>query len=98
MENNEFQKVYIKNFTCFYFDDIIKLEDFDLDNILLDEKSHENILICGISYKALIGSKSLSIKFDKINVFVRIYDWTRYLTLFLAMDSMMLFTTELDIL
>ena len=40
VENNEFQKVCVKNRTCFYFDDIIKLEDFDLDNvkILDDEK------------------------------------------------------------
>ena len=38
-------KVRIKNRTCYYFDDIIKLEDFDLDNILIDEKSYENILI-----------------------------------------------------
>ena len=33
MENNEFRKVCIKKSTCYYFDDIIKLEDFDLDNI-----------------------------------------------------------------
>ena len=31
MENNEFYKVLIKNYTCYYFDEIIKLEDFDLD-------------------------------------------------------------------
>ena len=38
VENDEFQKVRIKNRTCFYFDDIIKLEDFDLDNIkILDD-------------------------------------------------------------
>ena len=37
MENNEFKKVRIKSRTCFYFDDIIKLEDFDLDNISIDE-------------------------------------------------------------
>ena len=29
----------------------IKLEDFDLDNILMDEKSHENVFIYGISCK-----------------------------------------------
>ena len=29
----------------YYFDDIIKIEDFDLDYILIDEKSHENILL-----------------------------------------------------
>ena len=38
MENNELKKIYIRNRTCYYFDDIIKLEDFDLDNILIDKK------------------------------------------------------------
>ena len=37
MESNEFQKVHIKNRTCCYFDDIIKFEDFDFDDILIDE-------------------------------------------------------------
>ena len=82
MESNDLKKVNIKNRTCYYFDDIIKLEDFDLDNILIDEKSHENILIYDISYKTLIGSKPLRIRFDKIDGFIRIYDGTRYLTLF----------------
>ena len=35
---------------CYYFYDIIKLEDFDLDNVLIDKKSNENILIYEISY------------------------------------------------
>ena len=81
MENNELKKVRIKNCTCYYFDDIIKLEDFDLDNILIDEKSHENILIYDISYKTLIGSKPLRIRLDKIDRFIRIYDETKYLVL-----------------
>ena len=51
MEDNEFYKVRIKNRTCYYFDDIIKLEDFDLDNTLIDEKSLENIVIYDISHK-----------------------------------------------
>ena len=34
----EFEKVRIKNCTCYYYDDIIKLEDFDLDNYYIDEK------------------------------------------------------------
>ena len=37
--------------TCYYFSDIIKLVDFDLDNTSIDKKSHEKILIYGISYK-----------------------------------------------
>ena len=40
MENSKFKKVRFKNCTCYYFVDIIKLEDFDLDDILIDEKSH----------------------------------------------------------
>ena len=35
MENNEF-KVRNKNHTCYYFDDIIELEGFDMNNILID--------------------------------------------------------------
>ena len=38
MENNEFKKVRIKNRMCYYFDDIIKLGDFNFDNILIDQK------------------------------------------------------------
>ena len=64
MENNEFKKVRIKNRTCYDFDDIIKLENFDIDNNLADIKCHENILIYNISYKTLIGPKPLRIRFD----------------------------------
>ena len=57
MKNNESSKVRIKSRTCDYFDDIIKFEDFNSDKILIDEKSHKNILIYYISYKTLIGEK-----------------------------------------
>ena len=45
-------------------------------------KDHENILVYNTLYKSLIGSKSLDIRFDKINGFIRVYDATRYLVLF----------------
>ena len=48
MKNTELKKVLIKNRSYYYFDDIIKLEDFDIDNILIDEKSHKNIFIYDI--------------------------------------------------
>ena len=86
--------MFILNHTFYYFDDIIKLEDFDTDNILINEKSHENILIYKISYKTLIDLKPLRIRFDEIDGFVRTYDEIRYST-FLALKNMMLFTTEL---
>ena len=46
-------KVRIKNGTCYYFDDVVKLENFDLD-VLIDEKSHEKILIFATSCKTLL--------------------------------------------
>ena len=60
---------------------IIKFEDSVLDNILIAEESHENFLIYDISL-TLIGPRPLRIRFDKIDGFIRIYDGTRYLTLF----------------
>ena len=42
----------------------------------MDEKSHENILIYNIWYK------TLTVRKPKIDGFIRIYDGTRYLTLF----------------
>ena len=84
MENNELKKVSIKNCTCYYYDNIIKFEDFDLDNILLDEESYKNILIYNIPNKNLIGAKALRIIFDEVDGFrfISVYDGTRHLVLF----------------
>ena len=62
-------------------DDIIKIEDFDFDNCLINEKSHENISVYTISNKTLTGAKPLFIRFSKVNRF-RVYSPTRYLVLF----------------
>ena len=59
----------------------MKIEDFDLDNILIDEKSYESNLVYNISY-SLIDSKHLHNRSDKIGGFIRVYDGTRYLVLF----------------
>ena len=53
--NDKLKEIAIKNCTCYYFNDIIKIEGFDLDNILIDEKSHENILVYNILYTNLIA-------------------------------------------
>ena len=36
--NDELKKIDIKSLPCYYFDGIIKVEDFGLHNILIDEK------------------------------------------------------------
>ena len=79
--NNKLKEISLKNRTCYHFDSIIKFEDFDIDNILIEEKSSENILIYNISYKTLTGAKSVRVRFDEVGGFIRVYDRTRYLLL-----------------
>ena len=49
--NDELKEIDIKNLTCYYFDDIIKTEDFGLDSILIDEKLYQNISFYNIGTK-----------------------------------------------
>ena len=70
---DELREIDIKNCTCYYY-------------ILQDEKlykeKYENILICDISYKTLMGGKPLRIRFDKLDGFIKVYDAIRYLVIF----------------
>ena len=54
----------------YYFDNIIEIESFDFDKVLLDEKSYKNNLAYDILYKTLIGVKTLHIWFDKVDGFI----------------------------
>ena len=51
----------------------IKIEDFDLDNILIDEKSYENILVYNISYQSPTDTRYLKLfgieKYEYLNPF-----------------------------
>ena len=38
--NYKLKEIGIKKRACYYFDDIIKIEAFDNDNILIEEKSY----------------------------------------------------------
>ena len=77
LKNNDF-----KYLICNCFDDIIKIEDVDFDNILIEENSYEIVLVYNIFYKNLIGAKPFPIRLDKLHGFIRVYDETRYLVLF----------------
>ena len=80
----------LKNRTGYYFDDIMRGWDLDIDidfnGILLDEKLYkekkENILIYDILYKTSTGAKPLRIRYDKIDGYIKIRDKIRYLVLF----------------
>ena len=79
---DKLKEIDIKICTCYYFDDILRLINFGYNNILLDEKSYENFLIYGMSYKTFMGAKPLRIWFGKIDQIIKIYDGTRSLVLF----------------
>ena len=81
-ESNELKENDIKNHTCYYFDNIIKIEDSDFHNILIDGKPIKNILVYGILYKTLFGSKPLRIRFDEVIGFIGTDDLIIYLVLF----------------
>ena len=48
--SNILKDTKIKNHTYYFFNDIINIKDFDLDNIKTDKKSYKNILIHYIGY------------------------------------------------
>ena len=48
--NDKSKEIDIKNGTCFFFDDTMRVVDIDLYKMLLDEKSYESILIYDISW------------------------------------------------
>ena len=48
----------------YHFGDIIEFKNFNLDNIFIDEKSYQNILIYNILYKRFVAAKLLLIRLD----------------------------------
>ena len=80
----------------YYFDDIIKIEDLNLDDVSIDEKLYKNILIYNISHKNLIANP-LRIIFHKqtdLLDFMMKLDISYYL----EVKNMIPFTASLDIL
>ena len=56
-------KKLIVKVVCYYIHDIIRITGFD--NILIDKKLHEDVLICNTSFKTLIGAKPLHIRLNQ---------------------------------
>ena len=48
--SNKVNDINIKNWTYLFFNDTIDIQNFDLDNIKIDEKSYKYILIYFIGY------------------------------------------------
>ena len=79
--------IIIKNRTYYVFNDIIYIENFDPNNIKIDEKSLKNILIFYIVYVTIKKDlKSYSVNllcviFGEMNRYFEVINGNRYLTL-----------------
>ena len=48
--SNNVKDINVKKHTYYFFDDVMNIKDFDLNNIKIDEKSYKNILIYYIEF------------------------------------------------
>ena len=60
--NSEFKQIQIKNFTYYYFADVINMNDF---NLKLDKESCKDTLIYYMGYETLDDVNPLYIDFKK---------------------------------
>ena len=82
----------IKNRTYYFFNEIINIKVFDLNNIKIDKKSYKNILIYYIGYVTTKDSKYVKIYnvnpsyliFSNVNGNFEEINGNKYLTLVLA--------------
>ena len=81
--------INIKNQTYYFFEDIININNFDPNNIKIDEKSCKNILIHYIAYVTIKNLKyieinsgnSLYLMLTKMNEYFEEIHGNEYLTL-----------------
>ena len=79
----------IKNHTYYFFDDIINIKNFDLNNIKIVEKLYKNILIYYVQFVTINDLKyvkidivnSLCLIFSKVNKYFEEINKNKYLML-----------------
>ena len=79
----------------YFFNDMINIKNFDLNNTKLDEKLYKNILIYYIGYVAIKDSKYVKIYsvnllyliFNKVNGYFKEINGNKYLTLIPTNES-----------
>ena len=92
---NKVKDLEIKNRRCYFFNDMINIKIFDLNNIKLDEKSYKNIFIYHIGYVTIKDSKCIKVDsvntlyliFNKVNGYFEEINGNKYLMLVPTIDS-----------
>ena len=85
--NNKVKDIEIKNRTYYFFNDIFNIINFDQNDIKIDEKSYENILIYYIRYLTIKYLKYVKINsvnplyliFMKVNGYLKEMNENKYL-------------------
>ena len=93
--SNKVKDVDIKNRTYYFFNDMINIKNFDLNNIKLDEESYKNILIQYIGhvkmkdwkYIKIYSVNPLYLLFNKLNEYFEEINENKYLTLVPSNES-----------
>ena len=84
---NKVKDIDTKNRTYYFFNDIINIERFDLNNIKIYEKSYKSILIYYIGYVTIkvyakiYSVNSLYIIFKNVNRYFQEINKSKFLTL-----------------
>ena len=87
--SNKVKDINNINQTFYFFDDIINIKNFDLNNIKIDEKSCKNLLIYYTGYVTIRDSEYVKINsvnrlyliFNKVNGYFEKVNRNKYLTL-----------------
>ena len=85
--SNKVKDINIKNRTYYFFNDINDIENFDPNNINIDEKSYKNVLIYYIGYVTIkeyvkiYGVNALHLIFRYVNGYFEEVNGNKYLTL-----------------
>ena len=87
--SNRIKDINTKNYTYYFFDDIINIKHFDPNSIKIDEKPCKNILIYYIEYVTIKDLKyiktnsvnPLSLIFSKVNGYFEEINKNKYLIL-----------------
>ena len=93
--SNKVRDISIKNHTYYFFDEIININNFDSNNIKLNEKSYKDILIYYIGYVTMKDLKYVIINsvnilyliFSKVNLYFEEINKNKYLALVLTNEN-----------
>ena len=91
--SNKVKYINIKNQACYFFNDIINIENFDPNNIEIDDKLYKNIFIYYIGYVTLkkylqiYSLNPLYLVFTYVNGYFEEINGNKYLTPFSTNES-----------